>query len=117
MSAYRTYAQGGCFFSESVAIAEMLMENVLFSGEGYGEEVALYINFYDIFVPVADDEVLCSKDIEPLYVATCNPAPFSFERWAALRYKRLPMPEIVTAMREAGVWDKELSALELVGVE
>lgn len=110
-------------FDEESAICELIEAGIVFiggksgpffrCGDESGAQVGLWVNCNDLWAwATADAEPLAIDDIEPLYVTMCNPARFSFQRWAALRYRRLPMPEIVLDMKSVGVWDDALGALE-----
>jgi len=84
----------GYFFAEEVAVAEMLRGGPLVIGEGEdGGRAELTINLNDLFVPGSDDEDLMFDDIEPLYIAFCDPRPDAVREWLCRRYNDRPWRE------------------------
>lgn len=83
----------GYFFAEEVAVAEMLRGGPLTLGEGDGGRAELTINLSDLFVPGADSEDLMFDDIEPLYIAFCDPRPNSVREWLCQQYGMRPWRE------------------------
>ena len=83
----------GYFFAEEVAVAEMLRGWPLGLGEGEDGNVEVTINLNDLFVPGADDAPLLFDDIEPLYIAFCDPSPDAVRDWLCRRYNDRPWRE------------------------
>jgi len=112
-------------FDAGKAVGEMLEAGVIFLGgeagpffecdpddPDRGGQAALWINCNDLWAwALTDAEPLCMEDIEPLYIAVCNPGRFAIAKWICLHFKRPPMPEIIHDMREAGVWGEEMEGL------
>ena len=81
----------GYVFTEELALSEMIRGGwPLTIGEGEDGGAELTINLNDLFVPGADDEPLVFEDIEPLYVAFCDPRPDAVRNWLCKRYGMRP---------------------------
>lgn len=94
MGAYGLRTDGsGYLFDEDLAVSEMLLWAVVLLGEGGGGQAEVTINLNDIFVPGADDAPLMFDDIEPLYVAFCDPRPNAVRAWLCQRYGMRPWRE------------------------
>lgn len=113
---------GDYYFDYGDAVASLLSDEAVFVGgmspfiKGDNDEhhATLWINCNDLWAwALADAMPLEMRDIEGIYVACANPAPFSFVSWICKRYRRRPVPEIARDMKAAGVWDEEMEDLPL----
>lgn len=86
-------ADPGYLFLEEVAVGEMLRGWPLSIGEGEDGNAEVTINLNDLFVPGADDGLLMFQDIEPLYIAFCDPRPNAVREWLCRRYNMRPWRE------------------------
>lgn len=94
MGAYiRNSDDAGYTFLEEVAVGEMLRGWPLSLGEGEDGNAEVTINLNDLFVPGADDELLMFQDIEPLYIAFCDPRPNGVRDWLCRRHGMRPWRE------------------------
>jgi hypothetical protein len=94
MVAYiRDFDGAGYLFIEETAVGEMLWGWPLSIGEGEDGNAEVTINLNDLFVPGADDEPLMFSDIEPLYIAFCDPRPNAVRDWLCRRYNDRPWRE------------------------
>ena len=114
---------GGTYFEESEALAEMLAEEGLlllggkagpFYSDAGGDEntpVAIYVNCNDVFEwGSADAEALPMDGIEDFYTA------WKSGQWGALKwacYKRGVQPQdpIIRDMKKSGDWDSGMEGL------
>lgn len=83
----------GYTFIEETAVAGMLQGGPLSLGEGEDGNVEVTINLNDLFVPGADNAPLLFDDIEPLYIAFCDPRPNAVREWLCQRYNDRPWRE------------------------
>jgi len=94
MAAYVMSLDGtGYLFIEETAVGEMLRGWPLGLGEGEDGNVEVTINLNDLFVPGADDAPLLFDDIEPLYIAFCDPRPDAVREWLCRRCNDRPWRE------------------------
>lgn len=94
MAAYVRSLDGtGYLFIEETAVGEMLRGGPLSIGEGEDGNVEVKINLNDLFVPGADDAPLLFDDIEPLYIAFCDPRQNAVRDWLCQRYRMRPWRE------------------------
>lgn len=113
---------GDYYLIKENAVASLIHEDIIFIGGKFGlffdpedpddGQVALWINCNDLWCwGMADGEPLEMRDIEGLYIASCEPCMFSVVKWVCKRFKRRPMPEIISDMKAVGEWDDEMEAL------
>lgn len=112
----------GSFFDVEQAIAQLLLEEILFAnGRPYamskgepssGETIVLFVNCSDVFVwGCADGEDLPYEEIEPLYRLVLAHGHAGKEKWCCMRRNTKPQACVARDMKAAGAWDDKMEAL------
>jgi hypothetical protein len=109
------------YFDEEKALAELLLDNVLFCNERkyvcFDDKtikeptVVLFVNINDTFVLAADATALTLVELPRLYKFWQENKGLGVAKWAALKLNLQPRKLFVEGMKEEGLWDEKMEAL------
>ncbi len=107
-----TEYEGKRYFDEEVALAQLLLEGVLFLSYASEKTVSLAVNCNDIFTwGCADAEDLPLNQVEPLYEMVLKHPKWGSSIWCCLQRNEQPQAPVARAMKEAGEWDEIMEKL------
>jgi hypothetical protein len=110
------------FFVEEYAIVELMEEDILFCNsrrfldlDGKPEEdtIVLFVNCNDLFMwGCADAECIDLDGLKELYDMRLIDPEWAVEKWCCYKRNMQPQQPVIDGMKEAGVWDSKMEALD-----
>jgi hypothetical protein len=121
---YTTFSDGEVFFDEEKALAQLLLDGVIFINDTkyvFGDEIRdewvifCAVNCNDVFYwACADAESIETDDLQSLYdhhVDESN-GGWGSTKWVCKKRNLKPQKPIVERMKSEGVWDDEMEKLQ-----
>lgn len=88
---------------EGQALAELLLEEVVFIGGSDDQKLAIYVNCNDVFAwGLADGELLESKDIEEVWKIWKKDGWPGLNFWCCKKRNQLPQAPVLRDLEKAG---------------
>lgn len=114
--------KGKEYCDENIALARLLMDDVIFCNERAflelggnkvgGQTTALFVICSDIFSwACADAECLPIEEIGNLYKMHIANLKWGRMRWCAIRRNLQPQKPVIKSMKDDGVWDEIMESL------
>lgn len=97
---------------ENMALARLLIDDIVFVNELSGETTVIFVIANDIFAwGCSDAESLLNDEIPDLYKMHMANKEWGAAKWCCLKRKQKPQPRVEKAMRDSGAWDDAMEAL------